>query len=305
MMIYFFIYLVVSGVLLLLLTKGNLKEWLFKMTLVTCLPVVGWLIPSVWPAHWLKRDEQFFEEYTKKQTDDIQIELLDGTEKIRKEEELNIISVEEALLISDISTRRKIMIDILKEDALQYLDVLKTAVVNDDTETSHYAVTAVVEVKRELTLLLQKLSVDYAQNREDPAIAFAYAEIIKEYLRSGFLDAQSKRKYELTYIEILQQLIATNHATETVFCNKIEMEITLSELLAAERTALLFKQKFPLHEQAYIMTLAVHFEARAFEKFEQELQALKASPIVLSAYALKIVRYWSEGNKHYENAIRI
>ena len=59
------------------------------------------------------------------------------------------------------------MIDVLKEDTMQYMEVIKTAVLNEDTETSHYAVSAVMEIKRKLSISLQQLSVKFDQNKRD------------------------------------------------------------------------------------------------------------------------------------------
>ena len=187
------------------------------------------------------------------------------------------------------------MIDVLKQDALQYLDVLKTAVTNEDTETSHYAVTAVIEVKRELTILLQKLSVEFSQTPNDKQLALTYASVIKEYLRSGFLDEQSIKQYRITYTQILQQLIDSNQADEDVFVEKVEMELKLGDIYSAEQTALLFKERYPMCEKAYLSLMAIYYEMRAFEKLEKELRSLMATPISLSNQALTTVRYWSTG----------
>lgn len=297
MMTLFVVYLISSALLLLLLTKGNRMEWLFKMTIVTFLPIIGWLMPSVWPKKWIAHNGQFFEGYMDTQSSDLTIQLLTTQAKVQREQELNIVAVEEALLISDVSVRRKVLIDILKQDAMQFIDVLKTAVTNEDTETSHYAVTAVIEVKRELTNLLQKLSVEFGQNPNDALVTKTYADVIREYLRSGFLDAQSTKQYQMTYIQLMQQLIHLHEATEDVFQEKIKMELTVNNPIAAEKTVALFKQQFPLCEEAYLSAMSIHFATRSYEKLNAELEALKSISITLSNKTLTTVRYWTEVTK--------
>ena len=57
-----------------------------------------------------------------------------------REKELNNVPMEEALKINDYELRRKMVMDTLKEDnTLDYLNVLKEALENEDSETSHYA----------------------------------------------------------------------------------------------------------------------------------------------------------------------
>lgn len=286
-------YLILSSLLLLFLSQKKWKVFLFKLTILTFLPIIGLLFPSIWPKRWIKNNEHFFPTYLDSQTSDIPNNPLKTLQKIERSEELNVFSVEEALLISDYSTRRKVLIDLLKHDVMQYIDLLKTAVINDDTETSHYAVSALVEVKRELSILLQKLAVEFSQNPHDETTAKAYAEVIQEYLRSGYLDEQASRQYKVTFVQVIEQLIINNQANEQHYHDKIMMELEMNDLAAAEHTATILKQQFPLSEQAYLSTMAIYFQARAFDKLTREVQLLINSPITLSNKALTVVRYWT------------
>ena len=297
MIILFLLYFIISAVIIFFITKGNWREWLFKMTIVLFLPIIGWLLPSIWPKSFLRNKGEQFEAYMNEQTEDIQIQMLESQEKIERDRELNVLSIEEALIVSDYTTRRRVMIDVLKQDAMQYLDVLKKAVTNEDTETSHYAVTAVIEVKRQQSILLQQLSVQISQNPDDKQTALQYASVIKEYLRSGFLDEQSTKQYRTTYSQILQQLIGNDQADEEVYVEKVMMELKLKDMQAAEQSARLFKERYPLSEDAYLSLMTVYFEMRAFKKLEQELRNLKSTPITLSNQALTTVRFWSTGVK--------
>lgn len=294
------IYILLSTIATGILARGNLKEWFFKLTIVLLLPFIGWCLPVVWPKTWFKKDENDFARYLAKQTEDIQLQKQQALSKVQKQHELNSISIEEALLVNDVSIRRKVLIDVLKEDAMQYIDVLKIAVINEDTETSHYAVTAVVEVKRKLTLLMQKLEVEYNQNRTNSEIVKAYAHIIQEYLQSGFLDKHSKEKYQVQYIALMAQVIDNGDATAETFIEKFQMELALQDRIAAEDTMQLFKLCYPKNEHAYISAMKLYYEMHAIERLLMELKALKAAPITFSSETMNYVRYWSEVLEHYE-----
>lgn len=300
---YIGIYLLLSIIATGLLSRGNLKAWFLKLTIVLLLPIIGWCLPVVWPKSWFKKDETDFAHYLAQQTEDIHFKKQQALSKIEKQHELNSISIEEALLVNDVSIRRKVLIDVLKEDAMQYIDVLKIAVINDDTETSHYAVTAVVEVKRKLTLLMQKLEVEYHQNQSNSEIVKAYAHIIQEYLQSGFLDTHSKEKYQVQYIVLMAQIINNGDATAETFIEKFQMELAVQDLLAAEDTMQLFKQRYPKNEHAYISAMKLYYETHAIERLFMELQALKAAPITFSNETMNYVRYWSEVLERYERTI--
>ncbi|MFJ8065531.1 hypothetical protein ACIQYS_12940 [Psychrobacillus sp. NPDC096426] len=303
-MIYvFMLYIILSAIILLFISERNLKEWLFKMTIVSFLPIIGWFLPIVWLKKFIKNRGELFGAYINKQDEDISLELLAIQEKVEKEKELNIVPIEDALVMSDFSTRRKVMIDVLKEDAMQYMEVIKKAVLNEDTETSHYAVTAVMEVKRKLSISLQELSVKFDQNKKDNHLARAYAHVLKEYMRSGFLDDQTLRKYKYIYIQVLHQLIRTDDGDEETFEEKIKTEVEMKEYLHAENTCLEYLQQYPHSENPYIYLMKLYYTTKSTIKLQNILDELKKSTITLSNRALTIVRYWSGGTK-YESSKR-
>ncbi|TQR21203.1 hypothetical protein [Psychrobacillus vulpis] len=295
MMYMYMLYIILSACVLLFISNKNLKEWLLKMTVVSFLPIIGWFLPVIWAKKFIKNKGDMFGKYINKQNEDISVELLAIQEKIEKEKELNIVPIEEALVVSDYSARRKVMIDVLKEDTLQYMDVIKTAVLNEDTETSHYAVTAVMEIKRKLSISLQELSVKFDQNNSDTHIARAYAQVLKEYMDSGFLDDQTIRKYKFTYIHVLNQLIQNDDGDGETFEEKVTTEMELSEYSTAENTCLEYLRKYPNSEKPYICLLKLYYTTKSTIKMQSTLDELKRSTIKLSNQALTIVRYWSGG----------
>ena len=120
------LYVVTSGLVLAIFYKPSAKEWILKMVVVSFLPVIGWFLPIMWKNKWIRNRGEVFGEYIDAQDEDIQIDHLTIHEKIEKEKELNVISINDALIISENSVRRRVIIDVLKEDALNYLEVLQT-----------------------------------------------------------------------------------------------------------------------------------------------------------------------------------
>jgi len=296
MIFYYFLYLIISGIILVFSSNKSWKEWMLKFIIVSFLPGVGWLFPAVWPKAWITNKGQLFNEYMKQQDEDINVELLVSHMKINKEKELNVIPIEDALLVNDYLTRRKVMIDVLKEDAMQYIDVIKRAVLNEDTETSHYAVSAIMEVKRKLSISLQELSVKFEKHKEDNHVAKTYAQVLKNYMLSGYLDDQTQRKYKYTYIQTLDQILNNGGDDMEIFEEKIKTELELNELFKAEQTCRQYLKKYPHEENPYINLLNVYYTTRSTTNMQEVLEDLKKSSVRLSNRALTIVRYWSEGS---------
>lgn len=297
MMYIYILYIILSALILYMISTKNVKEWSLKLMIVSFLPIIGWFLPIIWPQKLIKNKGELFGKYMSEQNEDISLELLAAHEKIEKEKELNIVPIEDALVVSDYTTRRKIMIDVLKEDTLQYMDVIKTAVLNEDTETSHYAVTAIMEIKRKLTISLQELSVQFDQNPTNSHVSQAYADVLKEYMRSGFLDEQTLRKYKYTYIQVLGQILQNGGRHEQAFEEKLKVEMELKEYLAAEATCSQYLKEYPNSESPYLSLLELYYTTKSTIKMQNILDDLKKSTIKLSNQALTIVRYWSEGTE--------
>lgn len=296
MLTYFYaIYVLVCGCILAIFFHNSFKDWLLRFIVVSFMPVIGWLFPITWPKKWFEDKGNYFGDYIQKQHDDLEFNQSDIHEKVEFEKELNVISIEDALIVSNHADRRRIMIDVLKEDTLKYLEVLKTAVGNDDTETSHYAVSAIVEVKRKLSIALQQFTVEYESSIGDPQITTDYAEVLNLYIKSGFLDTRTLRKHMFTYISLLNDLINLDDPTEFAFLEKTKTELELGLLTDAEMTSKLYLERYSSSEEAHLNIMRVYFTSKSFQNLNHAIITLKKSKIMLSNKGITMIRYWSEG----------
>ncbi|WP_028609407.1 hypothetical protein [Paenibacillus harenae] len=289
------IYVLLSAALLALIYRKSVRDWMLRFVLVSVLPVVGWLFPVFLPGHMFKNRGEKLDEYITKLHEDLTLGHLGIHRKIEVEKELNVVSIEDALIVSEHFERRRVMIDLLKQDSVNYLEVLQTAVSNDDTETSHYAVSAIMEAKRKLSLSIQELSVRYEQNKTDEYLLRTYAEVLKGFMRSGFLDERTMRKYMFTYIEVLEHLIANADHVEFAFKEKISTELKLGQYTDAEVSCLSYIDKYPHSETAYLSLMELYFTTKSVSKLQETVTLLKGSSVRLTNQGLTMVRYWSEG----------
>lgn len=297
-MLYLYLIYVIVSAIILAFAKRNVKEWLLGMTLVSFLPLIGWLLPSIWPKKFIPNEGKSLENYMNEQTNDIEIELLTKEESVKREKELNVIPIKEALVINDFTTRRKLMLDVLKKDTTQYIDVIKMAVLNEDSETSHFAVAAVMEVKRKLSLSLQRFAVEFEKNQQDTTVARSYAQVVKEYMASGFLDDQTLKKYKYIYIQAVGILIEHGQGEPEIYQEKMRVEMELHEYQEAEKTGLQYLEAYPLNEEPYLFLMEYYYRIKSKMKMQEILDELMNSTIQFSNRALTVVRYWSGGNKH-------
>ncbi|MDO3411582.1 hypothetical protein QWJ34_17595 [Saccharibacillus sp. CPCC 101409] len=211
------------------------------------------------------------------------------------EREVNIVPLEEALLIGDLASRRRTMIELLNGDATRNLETIKLAVSNEDTETSHYAVSALVEIKRKLNRSLQELSVQYEFSRQDPVFLKNYAGVLHDYIRSGFLDDDTMQRLRFDLAGVLQLRIEADPGSFDAYEEKVAAELELHNYAAAETAARIFAERFPGREEPYLLLLNLYYSMRAPALFQETLLSLKRSDTRLTSRGLKSVRFWSEG----------
>ncbi|MDQ6420727.1 hypothetical protein RB620_14950 [Paenibacillus sp. LHD-117] len=293
--LWFGLYVLASALLLAIRYRKSWQEGLLRLIVVVAIPIIGWLLPLFWPKRLYANAGHDFHDYMTKQHEEHKLHHVGIYSETESAKELNVIPIEEALLVSEHQDRRRVMIDLLKQDSVHYLEILQTAVRNEDTETSHYAVSAIMEVKRKLLLSIQDLSVQFENRKEDEYVVRAYAEVLKGFLRSGFLDERTVVKYQYTYIEVLNQMIKLSKQAEWAYKDKMETEINLGLFVVAESTSLHYLDQHPESEDAYLCLMKVYYLTRSSSKLNHTLEQLKQSPVRLSNHALTLVRFWSEG----------
>jgi len=209
--------------------------------------------------------------------------------------EINVISLEDALVHQDLATRRRVLLDMLKNESFQTPTLLERALQNEDTETSHYAVTAVMEIKRKLLLGLQQLSVQYELDRGNAELLRSYAAMLQKYMDSSLFDKQTQDHNRQLYDKVLKDLLELDRSDEAIFVEKINNSIQMKDYAEARRYCQLFRESFPDRETPYFIMLKLFYTLKLNKEFYEVLNELKSSPIRVSNQVLNTIRFWSRG----------
>lgn len=216
------------------------------------------------------------------------------TDRFNREKDTNIIPLEETLLINNTKIKRQQLIDALKKDASKYIDMLKIALRDEDVETSHYAASAIAEIKRNLDLKLQAFSVEYEKSKLNTKLLKQYADVLEEYLNSGLLDEFNKKKTIFTYIKVLENLIENQEEMEVYYYKLINALFDSREIEKAEKYCKVFLENYE-NEDAYLVNLKYYYLIKDKKSFDKVFKKLLKSPIRISNKGLNIIRFWLEG----------
>ncbi|EJP6472384.1 tetratricopeptide repeat protein [Clostridium sp. FAM 1755] len=208
---------------------------------------------------------------------------------------MEVIPIEDALVLNDEKIKKSLIINVLKSDSYKYLDFLKEAIRDEDTETSHYAATAVTEVKRKLTLAIQEFKEKYQKNKTDLTIIKAYADALKKYNDSGLLDKNAYQKNLSTYKELLEKIIEMEAADEYLYEEIINCYIILKDFERAIEYCNQYFENFKKSEKPYLLIMKIYFINKNRTKFNKVLRKLRESNIILNRDSLNLIKFWLEG----------
>lgn len=213
------------------------------------------------------------------------------------EAETNIIPFNDALVLNDNKTKRRMLIDLLKGEFSTNIDALELALKSDDSETSHYAATAVQQAKSDLMKTMRKLEEEIDNAETDSRLLEDYRDILKQYIRIEFLDKQTRKRYMYTYLATLSKLIKLSpDSSKLNYMEKIDVAISLHEYREALEAVNQFLAVFPDQEESYFAAMNIHYVMKNREGFNKIVGRLRASEIRLSPDKLNQLRFWIQGD---------
>jgi hypothetical protein len=272
--------------------KKKRENGLIKALIITFLPVIGFVLSHYLfkPSRSIEMNQEMEAEAKKQQINSQK--RLNLIQPINIEEEINIVPIQDALLLNENKIRRKLLIHSLKENSIQNTKVLEKALQNEDSETSHYAASAIMEMKRRLQNSIQELAMQLKEKPEDVEILSLYAETINQFLKSGFLDEGTYKYYQALFSTVLEKIIESGYAKRTHYIDKINCDLHLQKNEKAAHYSEKFMEDHPMDEMAYIMGMKLHYSLQNTKQLQKVISTLKRKPVRLSANGLNIVRFW-------------
>ncbi|MDD2362377.1 MAG: hypothetical protein PHH84_05400 [Oscillospiraceae bacterium] len=286
-----FIHLICCLLIFLLIKYDFLKisAQLFPLTLFV--PI--WGIAMLLSAEYLSRRS---EDGTKEiQVDDLKLSEFDfrGIGLYMDDRQLSVVPLEEAIIVNDAKTRRDFMMDIIGQDADQYIDLLQKAKFNNDIEIIHYASTAIMEIQRAHELALQRSEAAVKSNPDDSMALDAYMITLKKYINSGlvednFLFIQRKR-----FHEAFLKRIEMPDAEQSSFFDAVDNLIEMSDFIQAEEVLQKSAEIWPENENTYRLKLKICHLSKDKEKKKELIKIMQNKRVQFSAETREAIDYWS------------
>ena len=207
----------------------------------------------------------------------------------------NIVPLEEAILIDDVRTRRKFMLETLYEDPLKYLDILMLAKNNEDVETSHYATTTISHAQRSFQVAIQKLAIAVESYPSDMVFLDKYIETLEKYMESGLLEEHLLKNLRIVYNKVLDKKLDSVKNDKQALIRKLRNTIELNEYPTAIVTSDLLKKYWPEDEQTWIEAVHVCVEGKDINKLSETLEEIQHNKIIWTDKGKEQITPWLKG----------
>lgn len=212
-------------------------------------------------------------------------------------DEVNKVPMVEALSMGDTSYRRKMIVDTLREDdTLEYLTVLKEALLNEDSETSHYASAVIMEVQGRLQDSLLKKEIRFHENPQDTEAAYDYEENLYQLITSGIYDSRNLNKYYVKYKIVSDTLLGGKDVRECCYHNRICVDFATGDVGHAQKLCEQYKEAFPESEEMVVDNIKLCIQMQDRERLDAFFRELKELPVLLTSYSLQYVRFFERRN---------
>lgn len=227
-----------------------------------------------------------------------------GTEKFRVESELyrsvtvdesrvadSTVPIEEALLINSARERRGIIMDVLNDEPVEYIDFLRKAGNNDDTEVVHYAVTAMVEISKENDFRLQKLERDYAAAPDDPTVIEAYTDFLWHCLSQRLMQGQVEVMNRELFSTLIRRKVAIE-ATEEDYVRMVTNDIKRGNYTDAGEALSEMRALWPKKEAYYLLKMQYLSMLGKGEEIQLLLREIESEQVYISSKGKEALAFW-------------
>ena len=222
----------------------------------------------------------------------IDSELYKGIQRDESRTSGSTVSMEEALIVNTPKERRALIMDILNDNPKAYVEFLKMAGNNDDTEVVHYAVTAMVQIAKENDQTLWELEQKYIQNPANTELLTAYCDFLWRCLEQGLMQGQMERMNRNLFDVLIQKKMGLGPAVVEDYLRCIRNNMELKNYTAAASYIEKARQLWPRNEDFLIQQIQYLADLERGEELQALLRRLEEKDLYLTAKVKEVIAFW-------------
>jgi len=210
----------------------------------------------------------------------------------KREEAQNIVPLEEALIINDRFTRKKLILEMLLDDPMKNINILLLARENNDVDTAHYANTTIAKIQRDFQLQVQQLSLEHESNPGNIDLLNRYIDTLGNFIDSGLSEAFLLKRQRIAFADLLEKKIDLDGWSKETLLKKIRNCLALKDINAAVGANEILKKNFPDDEQTWISALWISVAGHDAVRLEETIGEINRRKIDWSLSGKEQISTW-------------
>ena len=219
-------------------------------------------------------------------------ERVDVLEHPDMDEEINLVPMEEAIMIDDKDSLRQLLLTVLRGDVSKSISAVSKALNSSDSEASHYAASAIMDIMNDFQNTLQKFHAQIEANPDDREVHQLFIEYLIKMLNANFLsDLEIK-----TYVYMLQSNCETVFQKDPTilrpeyYTSVVNLLMRIGDIQTASQWVGRLQQNYPDNMEMYRCALHFYFDIKDKDSFFNYLNQLKKSDISIDKDLLELIR---------------
>lgn len=215
-------------------------------------------------------------------------------QEVNVQKEIDVVPMDEALSLNEVNIRRQaVMRTLLSDNLEEYLSVLQKALGNEDTETSHYATTVILEMQNKVMDTLMKQEVAYRSNPRDEEIMYLLNDSLLKVINSGLFNERNIIKYNRMYVELSDHILMRDIVDEHYLFERIQYDFKQKNYTHAYSLCKRYKIFYPSSEDMVLCHIQYYVDTKDRDGLTNFLKEVKTMPVVLSQKTLQFIRFFN------------
>ncbi len=217
--------------------------------------------------------------------------------RAEEERESNLVSLEEAIEITNDTELRTLMMNVVRGDIQSFLSAISLALNSEDSETAHYAASVLQDALNEFRIKVERFRRQINEGGEDLAQFLSlYAEPTLEYMDQVLRQKVFTEMEQINYVHVMDEIAEKCYGNIREQMTSVQYEAVSMRLLEIQDYEACRKwcdragTQFPESLATYTCRLKLYFATGEKEHFFGTVEALKKSPVVVDKETLELLR---------------
>ena len=222
-------------------------------------------------------------------------ERVDVLERPDVETEINLVPMEEAIIIDDKENLRQLLLTVLRGDISKSINTVTKALNSSDSEASHYAASAIMDIMNEFQTTLQKFHAQLETDPNDKEVNQLFIEYLIKMLNTNFLSDMELKTYIYSLAQTCQDVYDYDKSNlKTIYYSGvINLLVKIDDIQTARIWVSRLQEEHPNEIETYRCVLRFYYLIHDKEQFFYYLYRLKKSDIPIDKDLLELIRIYN------------